>query len=346
MPPIPPPTAPGHAPAPTAASDSFAVCDASPLAILAFDGPDAASFLHGQLSSDVAGLGPDACQYTSYNSPSGRMLANFVLWRGGPDPGDGFRALLPVDLAAPIRKRLAMFVLRSKVTVTDATATMARYGVGGPGAADALRAALGAAPQPFGVVRSDGVTVLGLPGPRFLVLAAVDQSNAGLAALVGTAPPAGFAVWQALTIRAGVPVISAATQDKFIPQTANWDVLGGVNFRKGCYTGQEIIARSQYLGRLKERLFAFRAPATTVAPGDRLYSPVFADQACGTVVNAAPASSGDTELLAVVQLAAAASGDVRLGAPDGPRLAPLPLPYDVPAAPEQRPRAPVHPAES
>jgi hypothetical protein len=338
MPESPSPSVPGNSAALLAARDGAILCDLAPAAVLAIEGADAASFLHGQLSSDVAGLDHDACQYTSYNSPSGRMLANFVLWRAGPDPADGFRALLPGDIAAAVRKRLAMFVLRSKVTVTDVSAGLARYGVGGPRAADAMRAALGAAPPPFGVVRSDGVTVLGVPGPRFVVLAGTGQAAAIVTTLGAAAGIAGFDVWQWLTIRAGVPVITAATQDKFIPQTANWDLLGGVNFRKGCYTGQEIVARSQYLGRLKERLFAFRAPATPIVAGDRLYSAVFAEQPCGTVVNAARAPEGGIDLLAVLQLAAAADGDVRLGAPDGPRLVLLPLPYEVPAAAEPRPR--------
>ena len=347
MPPIPTPTSAAAAPSLLAARDSFVVCDLSPLAVLAFDGPDAATFLHGQLSSDVAGLDADACQYTSYNSPSGRMLANFVLWRAGREPGSGFRALLPGDIAAAVRKRLAMFVLRSKVTVTDLSATLARYGVGGPGAAPALRTALGAAaPPPFGVARSGSATVLGVPGPRFLVLGAADEANALVTALAGGAAPAGFAVWQWLTIHAGVPMITAPTQDKFVAQTANWDLLGGVNFRKGCYPGQEIVARSQYLGRLKERLFALRAPAAAIVPGDRLYSAAFDDQPCGTVVNAAPAPNGDTALLAVLQLAAAASGDVRLGAPDGPRLELLPLPYEVPVAAAPRPRVTERPASA
>ena len=340
MPDTPLPPLTDNAAALIAARDSAIVCDLAPLAVLAIDGADAASFLQGQLSSDVVGLGPGACQYTSYNSPSGRMLANFVLWRAGPSEGDGFRALLPADIAAAVRKRLAMYVLRSKVTVTDISTTLVRCGVGGPAAAAAVGAALGAAPPPFGVVRTEDVTVLGVPGPRFVVLAGIDRAGAVATALGGSAGPAGFAVWQWLTIRAGVPVITAATQDKFIAQTANWDLLGGVNFRKGCYTGQEIIARSQYLGRLKERLFVFRAPATAIAAGDRLYSPVFGDQACGTVVNAAPGPGGDIELLAVLQLAAADSGDVRLGTPDGARLAPLALPYEVPAATQPRPRAP------
>ena len=118
MPESPSPSVPGNSAALLAARDGAILCDLAPAAVLAIEGADAASFLHGQLSSDVAGLDHDACQYTSYNSPSGRMLANFVLWRAGPDPADGFRALLPGDIAAAVRKRLAMFVLRSKVIVT------------------------------------------------------------------------------------------------------------------------------------------------------------------------------------------------------------------------------------
>jgi hypothetical protein len=133
-------------------------------------------------------------------------------------------------------------------------------------------------------------------------------------------------------------VITAATQDAFVAQTANWDVLEGVDFQKGCYTGQEIIARTQYLGRLKERAFLFHIDRSGVQTGERIFSEAFAGQPCGTVVNAAAAPGGGTDLLAVVQVAAAERGDARLGAPDGPALAPLPLPYAIPAAREPRKR--------
>ncbi len=138
--------------------------------------------------------------------------------------------------------------------------------------------------------------------------------------------------------------MTAPVQDRFIAQTANWDVLGGVNFHKGCYTGQEIIARMHYLGRLKERLFAFHAPEASVAPGARLFSSAFGDQPCGTVVNAAPAPGGGCDLLAVLQIAAAAGGDVHLDAPDGPRLEPVPLPYEIPPPAEPRGRSAPRPA--
>jgi folate-binding protein YgfZ len=143
--------------------------------------------------------------------------------------------------------------------------------------------------------------------------------------------------WQWLTIRAGLPVISAATQDKFVPQMLNLDVLGGIDFRKGCYTGQEIIARTQYLGRLKERLYAFTAADVSIEPGARLWSPAFGDQPCGTVINNAVSPDGGCDLLAVLQIAAA-QDSVHIKGIDGPVLAPRPLPYEIPAASAPRGR--------
>jgi folate-binding protein YgfZ len=332
---------PANAPEPPSvvARDHAVACDVSPLALLAVTGLDAATFLHGQLSSDVTGLALDACQYTSYNSPGGRMLANFVLWRAGAGPADGFRALVPADIAEPLRRRLAMFVLRARVSLSDLSPGFARLGIGGPGARDALAAAFGAVPAVFALARHGETEILGLPGLRYIVVTPQAASDAVAATLAAHTRRATFEAWQWLTIRAGVPVIGAAVQDRFVPQTANWDVLGGVNFQKGCYTGQEIVARTQYLGRLKERLFAFHAPSGHCAPGERLFSAAFAEQPCGTVVNAARAPEGGWDLLAVLQLAAAASGDVRLGAEQGPPLAALPLPYPVPPPADPRGRS-------
>ncbi len=252
-----------------------------------------AAFLQGQLSNDVNAIADDRCQYTSHNSPKGRMLANFVLWR---DAGPRYRALVSADLADAIRKRLSLYVLRSKVTLRDASADTARLGVGGPGAATAVRSVTDVAPGVFGVARKDGVTVLGLPGPRYCVIVPSERADEIRRSLSTSAIAAPLAAWQWLTIRAGVPVVTSATQDLFVAQSANLDVLGGIDFRKGCYTGQEIIARMQYLGRLKERLFAFHAQVDGVAAGARLYSGAFAGQPCGTVVNAAPAPDGGMDL--------------------------------------------------
>jgi folate-binding protein YgfZ len=314
-----------------AARNRAVVCDLAPLRVLGIGGADAEAFLQGQLSCDVKRLPPGTCGYGSFNSPKGRMLANFVLWRSTAG-GGRFEMLLPEDVAEPVARRLRMYVLRSKVVLTDVSAETRRFGIGGPDATAALVAAFGGAPAAHETMPVGEATVLGLPGPRFVVLTAPGAAEAAQARFTGQAIAAPFDVWRWLTIRAGVPIVTAATQDALVAQVANWDVLGGVDFKKGCYTGQEIIARTHYLGRLKERTFLFHADVPDVAPGDRIFSAVFEAQPCGTVINAARAPGGGFDLLAVLQIGAQERGDARLGAPDGPPLVSLPLPYSLPAA--------------
>jgi hypothetical protein len=297
------------------------------LGLLSFTGPDAEAFLQGQLSNDLKALAPGAVQLSSYNSPKGRMLATLALWRDG---ADGFRALVEADIAESLRKRLSMFVLRSKVTVADLSASCALIGIGGAGARDAARAAMGAVPEAGQVDVGDAARTIALPDGRIVVAVAPADAEALRIRLAQTASEVPADVWRWLGIRAGVPMIGAATQDLFVPQTANWDLLDGVSFHKGCYTGQEIIARTQYLGRLKERMHLFHADASPPPPGAKLFGVVFGDQACGAVVEAAPSPAGGSDLLAVVQLSALA-GPLHVGTPDGPVLAPLALPYALPA---------------
>ena len=306
--------------------------------LLAFDGADAAAFLHGQLSTDVAAMAVGDAAWSSYNSPKGRMLGTLLLCRLAPD---AFRALVAADLAEPLRRRLAMFVLRAKVAVADLSAGGRRFGVAGPGADDAVRTALGlaSAPAPGHAVAAGDALAAVTPDGRCLVHVPAGDEDAVTARLAAHARPLAADAWALFGIRAGVPAIGEATTDLFVPQAANWDLVGGVNFRKGCYPGQEIVARMQYLGRLKERLYAFHLDGPPPAPATPLYGDVFGDQACGTVVNAAPAPAGGSDLLAVAQIAAVAGGPLRVGAPNGPALAAGALPYPVPdpAAPE-RPR--------
>ena len=305
-------------------------------AVLRVAGDDAVAFLHAQLSSDVQALRPGEGQYWSYNSPKGRMLANGVLWRApaGGAPDAGLFMLVSADLADTLRRRLTMFVLRAKVTIEDATQRLALIGLAGEQSAETAREALGVSLAPSTAVAfGGGATAFALPDRRTTIAAPASYAPIVHAALARHVNIVDEETWRGLGIAAGVPWIGAATADLFVPQAANWDLLGGVSFRKGCYPGQEIVARMQYLGRLKERLFAFRTDALEVAPATRLYSSAFGpDQSCGTVVNAAAHPAGGTVLLAVVQLAAVEANDLALGVPDGPRLTRRPLPYDVPAA--------------
>ena len=308
-----------------AARDTAVVCDLGPLAALAVSGADAATFLQGQFTSDVAALAPGSSQLSAWCSPKGRVLATFTLRRIAPDQ---FELLLPRLLLEAVQRRLALFVLRAKVKLRDASDEAIRIGIGGPAAAACVATVAGSAPARQRWTQIEGGTVAALPGARFIasVLPAVAP---GLWERLGGARAAGFPCWRWLTIQAGVPVILPPTQDRFIPQMLNLDALGGVSFQKGCYAGQEIVARTQYLGRLKERLAIAHGDVAPL-PGARLYAPAFGDQPCGTVVNAGAAPGGGADLLCVAQIAAIAEGDLHAEAPDGDGLRLLSLPYDLP----------------
>ena len=316
-----------------------ACCTNTGRGVLHVRGDDALAFLHAQLSSDVRALDPGEGQPWTYNSPKGRVLANGVLWRSPPGAASGTTLVLAADLADAIRRRLAMFVLRAKVTIEDATPTTALIGLAGEDAEDAARTAFGVTPEVLRVTPiRDAAIAFMLPDRRVLIVGPAAEAPVLKAALARHASQVNCDEWRWYDIVAGVPLVRAATSDHFVPQMLNLDLLGGINFRKGCYPGQEIIARTHYLGRLKERLFAFQADALEIAPGTRVYSAAFgAEQPCGTVVDAAPDRARGSVLLAVAQLAAVAADDLALGTPDGPRLVRRPLPYDVPTPAEARP---------
>ena len=319
-----------------AAQRSAVVSDATGLAVLRIEGEDAAAFLQGQLSNDVAALAVDAAQWSSYNSPKGRMLANLRLWRDC----EGFGALISADLVAAIRKRLSMFVLRARVRVDDLSSTHAVLGVGGPDAATAVTKRFAISPIPDGVATSTQApaTIVGLDERRFVLVTDAARASALHTDLAEVATPVADDVWRWLAIDAGVPVVSAATSDQFVPQMLNWDALGGISFQKGCYPGQEIVARMRYLGRLKERLYGFRVAAPREpSPGARVYRAASGETPCGTVVNAAPSPDGGHALLAVVQVSAIEAGGLALDGTDGPPLVRVSLPYTLTDAAPARP---------
>ncbi|HVF65402.1 MAG TPA: folate-binding protein [Casimicrobiaceae bacterium] len=308
------------------------------LAAMAIRGPDAPAFLQGQFSNDVKALPVGHGQWTTYNSPKGRMLATLFLVRSADDAYD---AILAADIAQAVRKRLAMFVLRSKVTIADETEQPPLIGIGGPDAVDSVTSAFGSVPDAGGRVAVDDVSIMRWPDGRVVIVAPRGSSPTVLQRLEPHATPAGNDVWRWLLVRSGVPMITAATQDRFVAQTANLDVVGALDFKKGCYTGQEVVARTHYLGRLKERLFSFATDADAPDPGTRLYGVVFGDQASGTVVNSARDRERGAIFLAVAHLEAVDKGPMRIGAVDGPEARVQPLPYTIP--PLQPPRGRMKP---
>jgi folate-binding protein YgfZ len=323
-----------------AAAESAFVAPLPALTAVRIDGDDARDFLQNQLSSDVYALSAGNSQWSSYNSPKGRMLASLRLWRA-PEAADGFGALIASDLAASISKRLSMFVLRAKTRISNQSTTHSVIGVGGPRAADVIAAIFSISPSPDGasaIVDGDAM-IVGIGDGRFVIVTAAARAAALRSDIAKVAVPADESVWRWLSIQAGVPLVTAATSDQFVPQMLNWDALGGVSFQKGCYPGQEIVARMRYLGRLKERLYGFHvATDREPMPGMPLYGSAFGASPCGTVINAAPAPDGGCDLLAVVQIAAVEAGPLTLAMEDGPSLRRVALPYSVPETASPRGR--------
>lgn len=302
----------------------FAVLDH--LATLQFSGEDAAAFLQGQLTCDVEGLSPVSSTYGAFCTPQGRMLANFLLWR---DPAGFFFMAISRDILTLVQKRLSMFVLRSKVKISDTAGALTLIGAAGPQSAAAIGGAFFELPRaPHEVRHQRSGTAIRLPDGRFVLACAAPQATALQQQIAAPLQAAGSSAWRWLDIRNGVPLVTAATQDRFVPQMANLELLGGVCFTKGCYTGQEIVARTQHLGKVKRRMFLANVAAAAAA-GDNLYSEDLGDQASGMIINAEVSPDGGHDVLAVVQIASRESSTVRLKSADGPALRFLPLPYPV-----------------
>jgi folate-binding protein YgfZ len=323
------------------ARDGAVLCDLSGYGLLQVEGEDAEAFLHGQLSSDVCSLPPDRCQLATYNSPKGRVLAALLLWRSE----HGFLVQLPSALAEPIRRRLAMFVLRSKVRIALAGDRWVRIGVGGPDAERVLHGAGIAMPQEtLGVLHGQRLdraepplaidAILRLAGQRWELLLSDEEAAIGLWRRLQEhgAQPARFDAWRWLTLKAGIAELGTESQDQFVAQMLNYELVGAISFTKGCYPGQEIIARTQYRGTIKRRTrLAHVDTADVPSPGTAIVSEAGDGQAVGAVVNAAPAPDGGFDLLASVHLELAA-GNLHLGDRDGPVVDLLPLPYPIPEA--------------
>ncbi|MDR1854617.1 MAG: folate-binding protein [Azoarcus sp.] len=300
------------------------------LGLIQATGEEAGVFLHNLLSSDVAHLGADEAQWTSFNNAQGRMLANFLLWRGE----DGYNLALAADLAPTLLKKLSMFVLRTKVKPAAAAPERALIGLAGPGANRVLKRASLAVPEADRrIAVTQGIRVIRLDPRLFVVDAGNDEAPAVFDALCGAdATESGTSNWQLANIRSGLPLITAATQEAFVAQMVNYDLLGGVCFTKGCYPGQEVIARTQHIGKTKRRMFriGFSSPAAGVAPGAPIFTPAFDLQSVGAIVNVAPLSNG-CEALAVLRTECVAeAGEIHVGTPDGARAELLDLPYEVP----------------
>jgi folate-binding protein YgfZ len=297
-----------------AASEKTVLVPLTHLGQIEVTGEEAKAFLHSQFTSDINHLADNQAQHSGWCSAKGRLQASFLLWRNS----ENYQLLLAADLQETTQKRLQMFILRAKVKLASLTDGNILLGLAGPQAAEALRqASLPCPAEAMGTLSQDGVTVIRLDATRFIIVAPQAATAALWPALTTHARPAGVPAWRWLDVQAAFPLVTLATKEEFVPQMVDFDKIGGVSFHKGCYPGQEIVARTQYLGKVKRHLFRLSSPQALKA-GDPLYSPDNPDQSCGTVMSAAPEVSGGFAALAVVQSNFA--GNVHLESREGPLL--------------------------
>ncbi len=301
---------------PATAAATRGVAPLASLGVIRAEGADAAAFLHGQLTQDFSLLGLSEARLAAYCSAKGRMLASLV---GFKRAGDDILLVCSRDLLAPTLKRLSMFVLRAKARLSDATEAFQVLGLAGDAVPEAL-------PAPAWSLWRDGeACVVRLP-------AAEGVPRALWVAPAGQAQPPGPALsaeqWAWLAVRSGVATLTQPLAEAFVPQMLNYESVGGVNFKKGCYPGQEIVARSQFRGTIKRRAYLAHAEAALSA-GQDIFGPDDPEQPCGTVVEAAPHPAAGWDAIVSLQTSAAAQGGLRAASAEGPALTLLPLPYPL-----------------
>jgi tRNA-modifying protein YgfZ len=285
------------------------------LGVIRVQGEDAAKFLQGQLTQDFALLGMNEARLAAFCTAKGRMQASFIGWRRG----DEILLVISRDILLPTLKRLSMFVLRAKAKLSDATAEYRLCGLAGE-AAGAFSAAL---PAPWSKSDEGAANVVRLyPAdgqPRVLWLApAGDPAPAG--------PALDLPVWLWGEVRSAIATITAPVVEAFVPQMLNYESVGGVNFKKGCYPGQEIVARSQFRGTLKRRAYLAHS-AQTLAAGQEVFHESDDSQPCGTVAQAAANPDGGWDAIVSMQTSAAQGGRLTAGGADGAPLELQALPY-------------------
>lgn len=292
------------------------LCELPHLGVLQAEGPDAVSFLHNQLTHDFALLPTGQARLCGYCSPKGRMLASFTGFKQGPD-----KVLLVCasDLLPATLKRLSMFVLRAKVKLTDVSATLPVFGIAGPALS---QWATDLSLAPWLHHQREGGDLLTLPPAlgqaRALWLGSGDAPKLPALALDD---------WRGLEVLSGIAHVQSATTDVFVPQMLNYESVDGVSFKKGCYPGQEVVARSQFRGAIKRRAHLFQCD-TPLPVGTELFTAQDMTQPAGLVAQSA-LWAGQPVLIASVQRTTLDDPNTPLQDAQGHRLSVLPLPYPL-----------------
>ena len=302
--------------------------------IIKIEGADAQTFLHNQFTNDLRMVNEQSSQLSSYCSPKGRILALFRIFKHD----DVYYMTMPKAIVEPTIKRLRMFVLMSKVKLTDVSNEMGHLGLSGPASAEKLKTVVRDVPNDMdGVCHHDDIILIHTPGPqpRFDLFAPKEKLATLHQALAGHASEADANSWELLDIHAAIPAIHPQNIEAFVPQMVNLQAIKALNFKKGCYPGQEIVARMQYLGKLKRRMYLIHVDTTTTPqPGAALLGPnneQGEEHKAGTVVTAQLNPQGGCDLLAVIEIEAAENQTLHLESANGPAITLLSLPYPLTA---------------
>ncbi len=297
-------------------SSGHSMCDLSHLAVIEVSGADSATFLQSQLTNDVESLALGESQLDGWCTPKGRLL---VLMRLVRTATDRFLLLFPREMAEETIRRLRMFIFRSQVEIHDRSEELVRIGLAGPQAEELLTAVAEPTPPAMldqGVV-TDRCTIVRLPPAphsRFLVITNPTAARKIWSHFDVQAAPVGRGAWELLKIRAGIPSIYLETREEFVPQMVNLQQVNGLSFTKGCYPGQEVVARMEYLGKLKRQLFQVFLPEEAFPTvGAPLYSGSSRSrQGAGRLVSVEKGGDGTWEGLAVIELTAVEANDLTL----------------------------------
>ena len=310
--------------------------------IITVSGEDAATFLHSQLTNNIQTLSETQLRLAGYCTPKGRLFASFWVWRHD----DKYFLEVSADIQESARKRLSMFVLRAKAKIVDASSDWARWGISGKDAAQKLMEFFPEIPaQPLTKIQHENLVLMRLadaknisennekennriqahdPIARYQILAPAQHAEALYEKLSTVFEQGNLGLWQWLEVHTGIACITKATQECCIPQSLNFDLVGGIDFQKGCYPGQEIVARTQYRGTVKRRLqLASTKTSKIPAAGTEIFHSEDPAQPCGMIIGFSRSPYSDPEnyvFLVEVKLSALETGTIHLHEPGGPTL--------------------------
>jgi folate-binding protein YgfZ len=296
----------------------------SNFALLRASGADAVSFLQSQLTNDIASLGENRACLAGYCTPKGRLLATMLAWK----TGDAITIEVPQELQENLQKRLQLYVMRAKVKLEHISATQILFGVIGDATVKNLAPWFPELPHsPYELVANEHGVLIRLTDSHNLARyqCVVTTEIADAVALAGNKLLESD--WLLSEIHAGIPQVTSATLEKFVPQMLNYELIGGVNFKKGCYPGQEIVARTHYLGKQKRRTVLGRIDAVGITSGTEVFANADPEQPCGMIVNAEKNNAGGTDCLIEIKTSFLSDAIVQLST--GEIVHWLPMPYPL-----------------